>query len=319
LDFQARESRPNFLFRSGPPNYSHRVKKSPANPALINPFPLGRDERHGLYFVSVHSYIVSATDWSGVRRYQYWVLDTASEWPMHVRVSGKEVVRPPGSVALYAPNVAYEEFLEKGNVVRMSWLMFRVRDRRSPLWKLVKPDGYRLFEDPGSLVRTLVRQIASCFLNPNAGADWFAGGAFYQILALLRSARGEPIRHIRLPNLRLRREESSLRSQVENYLSAHPSGRVAAAEMAGHLRLSLSSFTHRYHEEAGETFIQTKTRVRIERAKPLLLSSNWPIKQIAQELGFADAAHFSRVFRRVVGMSPVMFVRQVTPLTRPSP
>lgn len=295
------------------------MKSSPANPALINPFPHARDEPHGLYFVSIHSYVIPRTGWSGVRQYPYWVLDIASDWPMRMQVSGKVVTRPPGSVALYSPSFVYQEFLEKGRLLRMSWLMFRVRDRLSPLWKLVNPDGYRIFEDQGSLVRPLVRQIACCFLNPNAGADWFAQGAFCQILALLRFARGEPIRHIRFPNMRLQREERSLRSQVEHYLSAHPTSRVTAAEMAGYVHMSLSAFTHCYHEEAGETFLQTKLRVRIAKAKSLLLSGDRPIKQIATELGFTDGAHFSRAFRRVVGMSPAMFVKQLTSLGRPGP
>ncbi len=219
-------------------------------------------------------------------------------------------------MALYAPNVTYEELLEKGSLLRQAWLMFRVADHRSPLYKLVKPDGYCVFEDPGSLVRTLIGQIASCFLNPNPGADWFARSAFYQILALLRSAKGEPMRHICLPSLQLAREDKSLRSQVESYLHAHPEGRATANQMAGHLGLGRSSFTHRYREEAGETFIQTKSRVRIERAKLLLVTERMPVKQIAAELGFSDAAHFSRVFRRIVGISPVIFMRQMVPRTR---
>lgn len=235
---------------------------------------------------------------------------------MRHRVGGKETIRPPESVALYAPNVTYEEFLEEGTLLRQAWLMFRVVDHRSPFYKLVKPGGYRVFEDPASLVRTLIGHIASCFLNPNPGADWFARSSFYQILALLQSAKGEPMRQIRPFNLLLSREDESLRSKVENYLHTHPEGRVTAADIAGHLGLGHSSFSHRYREESGETFIQTKTRVRIEKAKLLLVSERMPVKQVAGELGFSDAAHFSRVFRRIVGMSPAIFMRQMVPRTR---
>jgi AraC-like DNA-binding protein len=286
---------------------------------LSNPFLRTQGERHALYFASICSFIVPRTGWRGPRQHNFWVLDVVSDRPMRVRVAGKELVRPPESVALYAPDVVYDEFVERGNLVRLSWLLFRVAGSRSPLRQMVRPDGYCLFEDPGSLIHTLIKQVASCFLNPNPGNDWFANSAFYQILELLRSSQGEPRRRIRLPNLQLLREDTSLRNQVENYLAEHPTGRVTAAEMAAHLRLGLSSFTHRYHEQSGETFIQTKLRVRIEQSKALLLAGNLPIKEIAQELGFSDAAHFSRVFHRLVRMPPVMFVKQVNSLARTNP
>lgn len=291
------------------------MKAAPTTLALTNPFPHAHAKGYDLDFASVHSSVVPVTEWRAPR-FHFWVIDVASDRPMRQRIGGKETIRPPESVSLYAPNVTYEEFHEKGSLMRQAWLMFRVADHRSPLYKLVKPDGYCIFEDPGSLVRTLIGHIASYFLNPNPGADWFARSAFYQILALLRSAKGEPMRHICLPSLQLAREDKSLRSQVENYLHAHPEGRVTANAMAVHLGLGRSSFTHRYREEAGETFIQTKSRVRIERAKLMLVSERMPVKQIAAELGFSDAAHFSRVFHQIVGISPVIFKRQVMPQTR---
>lgn len=235
---------------------------------------------------------------------------------MRQRIAKKEIIRPPESVALYAPNVPYEEFLEKGSLLRQAWLMFRVTHHRSPLHKLVKPDGYRIFADPGSLVRTLIGHIAACFLNPNPGMDWFSRSAFYQILALVRSAEGDLMPQIRPPTLELQREDTSLRSQVEEHLRSHLEKRVTAIDMARHLGLSRSSFTHRYRKESGETFIQTKLRIRIERAKLLLVTERMPVKQVAWELRFSDAAHFSRVFRRIVGISPAIFMKQMVPQMR---
>jgi len=43
---------------------------------------------------------------------------------------------------------------------------------------------------------------------------------------------------------------------------------------------------------------------RLDRAKQMLISGARPLTEIAVESGFADHAHFSRVFRKHVGTTP---------------
>jgi AraC-like DNA-binding protein len=47
----------------------------------------------------------------------------------------------------------------------------------------------------------------------------------------------------------------------------------------------------------------------MNRAADLLLNSGKLVKQVAEELRFADAYHFSRAFKKVHGLSPVQFLR----------
>lgn len=46
---------------------------------------------------------------------------------------------------------------------------------------------------------------------------------------------------------------------------------------------------------------------RMERARLLLLRTDEPIKQIAQQIGYPDVHHFTRAFRRVFGCPPGQF------------
>lgn len=57
------------------------------------------------------------------------------------------------------------------------------------------------------------------------------------------------------------------------------------------------------NKETGQTFSEILNGVRIEKAKELLKSSSLRIGDIAEEIGFVDLAHFSRVFKKVCGMS----------------
>ncbi|TIL68999.1 MAG: helix-turn-helix domain-containing protein, partial [Mesorhizobium sp.] len=49
------------------------------------------------------------------------------------------------------------------------------------------------------------------------------------------------------------------------------------------------------------------TRVRLERAKHLLMQTRAPMIEIAVEVGFENASHFSRLFRQTYGQPPTKF------------
>lgn len=46
---------------------------------------------------------------------------------------------------------------------------------------------------------------------------------------------------------------------------------------------------------------------RIERAKELIAGRGVPLAQVAAAVGFADQSHFTRHFRRIVGVTPGRF------------
>ena len=52
------------------------------------------------------------------------------------------------------------------------------------------------------------------------------------------------------------------------------------------------------------TYIQTELALR---AKRQLCYTNRSVKEVAYDLGFDDSAYFSRLFTRVVGVSPTAF------------
>lgn len=57
------------------------------------------------------------------------------------------------------------------------------------------------------------------------------------------------------------------------------------------------------NKETGQTFSEILNGVRVEKAKELLKNPSLRIGDIAEEVGFVDLAHFSRVFKKVCGMS----------------
>lgn len=51
-------------------------------------------------------------------------------------------------------------------------------------------------------------------------------------------------------------------------------------------------------------------KARVERAKDLLKEGNTPLAAVAIRVGFADQAHLTRVFRKIVGTTPGAWRRE---------
>ena len=86
---------------------------------------------------------------------------------------------------------------------------------------------------------------------------------------------------------------------AENYSESMSLEQVAKA-----VNTSSFYFCKMFKRITGLNFTEYVSRVRIERAKNLLLNPNLRISEIAFEVGFQSLTHFNRVFRKLVGFSP---------------
>jgi AraC family transcriptional regulator len=98
--------------------------------------------------------------------------------------------------------------------------------------------------------------------------------------------------------------------KVKEFIDASLASTIRLRDCASAARLSTSYFSHAFKATFGVTVLNYVRRRRIERAQRLMILSGEPLSQIALSCGFADQAHYSRVFREVVGSSPNAWRRQ---------
>jgi AraC family transcriptional regulator len=84
---------------------------------------------------------------------------------------------------------------------------------------------------------------------------------------------------------------------------------LRSGDLAKLVRLSPAHFSRTFRNSFGCSPLEYVARRRMERAQGLMLSTDIPLSQIALDCGLADQAHFSRLFRRVVGESPRVWRR----------
>ena len=78
------------------------------------------------------------------------------------------------------------------------------------------------------------------------------------------------------------------------------------ARVASTLFVSERTLKRRLQEEDA-SFQNLVDQVRLERAQDLLGTTGMNLSQIADALGYADAANFTRAFKRWTGLSPSHF------------
>lgn len=87
-------------------------------------------------------------------------------------------------------------------------------------------------------------------------------------------------------------------------IEADPSGACTNARLAGMLHLSENAFIRLFRENIGVSPQQYVIRRRIAKACILLRHTDRSIEQVAEETGFCDRNHFSRVFAKAFGLGP---------------
>lgn len=96
---------------------------------------------------------------------------------------------------------------------------------------------------------------------------------------------------------------SFLVKQALAYMERHSAEKLTLQEVADACYVSqwhLSKLLNRYREMS---FYDILNRLRVEAAKQLLADPKLKIGDIGEKVGYADTAHFARVFRKLTGMS----------------
>lgn len=116
--------------------------------------------------------------------------------------------------------------------------------------------------------------------------------------------------------LQQRRQELVISSNAEDDTGVHAVARVIRASLDRHIpisdlaqiaSMSESSLHRHFRKYFGTSPSRFANQMRIAEAKKSLRQSHVPIEELAFELGFSDASHFSRVFRKSSGESPAEY------------
>ena len=101
--------------------------------------------------------------------------------------------------------------------------------------------------------------------------------------------------------------ESPMIRRARAYILANQADPIDLDKVAQAMHVSTFYFCKMFKKATGLTFTDYLSRVRVEKAKTLLLNPHLRISEIAYDVGFQSLTHFNRMFRKIVGESPTAY------------
>ncbi|WP_046175698.1 response regulator transcription factor [Domibacillus indicus] len=89
-----------------------------------------------------------------------------------------------------------------------------------------------------------------------------------------------------------------------SYIDQHLKDEFTLKDVAAHVHLNSSYFSVLFKEQVNMNFSEYVTRRRIQRAKELVITTNLPINEIAEEAGYKTSKYFIKIFKEIEGMTP---------------
>lgn len=244
-------------------------------------------------------------------------------------VSGRALIRTPredfaiepGSLLLIAPGVDHGEMLADPPcsyvlcwcVLDQSYAMFLHTTYSSgSRWNL---GGPRL-ELPG---RTNVQSIAVAIGAELANQAWGWQTATQSLLRYLscvlvrriRRGRGRQLAPIESPTVAHDPAAWEVVQNALQYCRASFHHRLRVEDVAKAVGYSSSRLSHLFSAYTGQSVADHVRRLRMERARDLLETTDLTVSEVARRVGYGDPAHFSRAFKRSERLSPNAFREQL--------
>ncbi|SFM27090.1 two-component system, response regulator YesN [Paenibacillus sp. 1_12] len=92
--------------------------------------------------------------------------------------------------------------------------------------------------------------------------------------------------------------------QVIQYIEKHYMDDIGIGQIAGQLNVSANYLSTLFHKKTGMMFVKYLTRIRMMKAKELLMNTNLQVKQVAEQVGYYSTRHFTKVFTQAFGSYP---------------
>lgn len=110
-----------------------------------------------------------------------------------------------------------------------------------------------------------------------------------------------------MENLRMNAVSEAIRS----YIAAHYMEKITLQDVAAAMNYSDVYFCKLFKQCFDKSFVSYLTIYRIEKTKEILADVRYNVKDVGEKVGYKDSNYFTKVFKRIVGMTPTEYREQV--------
>jgi AraC-like DNA-binding protein len=213
----------------------------------------------------------------------------------HCRVADRRSVVTPGHALVIPPHLPHVYWADPDEPWTIWWLHAVGTHVPEFLGVLGEQDRECLVElhDPYRAVSTIDDALGYLEQDETVPSLIAASGSGWSLLAQLAAdavsggrGRAAPVR------------------QAQEHLRRNFAKPVNVKELARTAGLSPSHFSALFREATGGGVVEYTKRLRMARAREMLITSSRSVGEVARAVGYTDAFYFSRQFRTVHGCSP---------------
>ena len=130
------------------------------------------------------------------------------------------------------------------------------------------------------------------------------------VISFFVSLANDNLDNIKYPNLEgnLRIEEYC--NRIDQYLNTNYMHIVTMPIIAMYMQMHENYLSSIYHKKRGLTIMQQLLSIRMEKAKQLLATKKYSIKEVASMVGYKNSMHFSTMFKRYEDVSPSKYLHR---------
>jgi len=228
----------------------------------------------------------------------YWPTGGAAE----VVVGGAAQPLRPGVLTVIPAHTPFAYTCPKR--LGILWIHFdAVLPGGGDLFRILDCPTTRTPREPGH-VTGLFRRLARVWHSGAPGEGLETRGLLLQLLAVV-AASADP------EAVRRRRDERARFAPVLARIEADPGAPLRVADLAAVIHLEPAYFSRRFRDAFGAPPAAYVRARRVEAAERMLWRTDRTVESIARALGFTDAFHLSRTFKRLTGLSPTAYRRAV--------
>jgi AraC-like DNA-binding protein len=237
----------------------------------------------------------------------------AALWYIHrgtllLNLTGESLRISKGSIVLIPPDITYRvqlnEDVEDARIVVVRFdLTFKQAFKQELNWLALFKTPLVVAIQATRHEKKLLLDICQAELRPLPFWKLRQNGSLAILLSLLLQ---ENERNIAL-NERSRNKNELHVFRVVRWMEENMAGKATLNDLAALIPLSVEHLIALFNDVLDDSPMHYRNRLRIAKAKELLQWTDHSVRNIAEQVGFADPLYFSRVFRRTEGVSPSQY------------
>ncbi len=253
-------------------------------------------------------------------KHNFWEIVYVDSGAVEIVQDGASTILKQGEILFHEPNEfhAIKSYKSAPNIVILSFVckspaMAYFKKFSAPLASNLKPflssmlaeaeRTYLLPKNDIHLKRLLPRDAAPI------GSEQLIKTYLEQFLILLIRSGSEKHEISIFPSREVL--ETQLVLDIKAYLTAHLEDTLKIADICNHFGYSKTYLSQVFKAQCSVSLMQYYTNKKIEYAKKLIRENRYSFSQISDRLSFDNPQYFSRVFRRVTGLSPSEFMHSL--------